>query len=95
LESIQQIENGANKKIYPIKVKHIPDLDNLIKRKQNESALISAFEKVTQHQYGVYDKELKPDELPAESLFTLNEFLQKGKLDFALSKIVDKIVSEL
>ncbi len=95
LETIKQIENGANKKIYPIMVKHIPNIDNLIKNSTDETKLKDALAEVAKHQYGVYDTESKTDGQPYEKIFTLNEFLQKGKLDYALSKIVDKIVTEI
>lgn len=95
LKTMQAIENGSNKKIYPILVTDLPSIDKLNKISNNDDHVTNAIVEMTKHQYGVYDKEAKFDDGKSERIFTLREFKNKNRLDYALSKIVNKIMDDL
>ena len=95
LKTVQLIENGNKKKIYPVIVREFPDIDKLQQKKINDDHITNAINIVATHQYGVYDNEKDKQGNTSERLFSLREFKEKNKLDFALAKIVDKIVEEI
>jgi internalin A len=94
LTTMQKMESGDRVKIYPVVVSEFPDI-NLITKHATEDHLTKALKNLANHQYGMYDKEDKEFGEQTERIFSLREFKMKNKLDWALAKIVEKIVEDI